>query len=274
VSVTYRGFRGEDVSAASHDRAKNGQIEAVTWNPTTGCDRVSSGCDHCYALAFAARLKAMGNARYQRDGDPGTSGRGFALTLHPDKLTEPLRWRRPRLVFVDSMSDLFHPGVPDDFVRDVVEVMERADRHRFFVLTKRQGRMRSLLHRLRARPADNVWWGTTVEENRVSWRADALRDTPAAVRFLSLQPLLGPVPDLDLSGLDWVYVGGESGHRCRPMAASWVRDVRDRCVAAGIPFLFKQWGGRTRNAGGRVLDGRTWDELPPLPADMRTGLPD
>lgn len=241
----------------------DGQIESVTWNPTTGCDIVGPGCDHCYALSFAARLKAMGNARYQRDGDPRTSGPGFALTLHPDKLEVPLRWRKPRLVFVDSMSDLFHPGVPDDFVREVLDVMGRVSRHTFFVLTKRPGRMASLLRRLQPDPLANVWWGTSIENDSYVWRADKLRATPAAVRFLSLQPLLGPVPSLDLDGLDWVYVGGESGTGHRPMEASWVRDVRDRCLDRGIPFLFKQWGGRTRNAGGRVLDGHTWDDMPP-----------
>lgn len=245
----------------TRDPARDGQIESVTWNPTTGCDRVSSGCDHCYALSFAARLKAMGNPRYQRDGAPRTSGPGFALTLHPDKVELPLRWRTSRLVFVDSMSDLFHPDVPDAFVRDVLDVIRRAHWHTFFVLTKRPGRMASFLRR-QGDPSPNVWWGTSVESDAQTWRADKLRATPAAIRFLSLQPLLGPVPSLDLTGIDWVYVGGESGPRHRPMEASWVRDIRDRCLHEGIPFLFKQWGGRTRNAGGRILDGRTWDDMP------------
>lgn len=247
---------------ATSDPTRDGQIESVTWNPTTGCDRVSTGCDHCYALSFAARLKAMGNPRYQRDGATSTSGPGFALTLHPDKLELPVRWRRPRLVFVDSMSDLFHPHVPDVFIHAVLDVMRRADRHTFFVLTKRPGRMASFLSRHQSEALPNAWWGTTVEDDAHSWRADKLRATPGAVRFLSLQPLLGPVPNLELSGIQWVYVGGESGPDHRPMQASWVRDIRDRCQQAGIPFLFKQWGGRTRNAGGRVLDGRTWDDMP------------
>ncbi|MEU6646418.1 phage Gp37/Gp68 family protein [Saccharomonospora sp. NPDC046836] len=240
----------------------DGQIESATWNPTTGCDVVSPGCDHCYALMFAKRLKAMGNSGYQRDGDPRTSGPGFRLTLHPDRLETPLRWRRPRLVFVDSMSDLFHPKVPESFLADVLEVMRRAERHTFFALTKRPARMVSVLGRRQPSPLPNVWWGTTIERNDYAGRADRLRETPAAVRFLSLQPLLGPLPDLELSGLDWVYVGGESGASHRPMDPAWVRPIRDRCVATGIPFLFKQWGGRTRNANGRVLDGRTWDEMP------------
>ncbi|NKQ52215.1 phage Gp37/Gp68 family protein [Amycolatopsis sp. K13G38] len=261
--------------AATHRRAvdlrRDGQIESATWNPTTGCDRVSPGCDHCYALTFARRLQAMGNPGYRRDGDPRTSGPGFGLTLHPQRLDTPLRWRRPRLVFVDSMSDLFHPRIPDSFLAEVLDVLRRAERHTFFVLTKRPQRMASALARLQPRPLSNVWWGTTIESNDYVHRADRLRATPAAIRFLSLQPLLGPLPDLDLAGLDWVYVGGESGPGHRPMEPGWVRDIRDRCVAAGVPFLFKQWGGRTRNAGGRVLDGRTWDEMPPAGAPGRGG---
>lgn len=252
--------------AATHRReidvSRDGQIETATWNPTTGCDQVSSGCDHCYALTFAKRLKAMGNPGYRHDGDPRTSGPGFGLTLHPARLDIPLHWRRPQLVFVDSMSDLFHPKVPDGFLAAVLDTMRDAGRHTFFVLTKRPERMAAVLARLQPRPLPNVWWGVTVEDNAHVRRADRLRATPAAVRFLSLQPLLGPLPDLDLTGLDWVYVGGESGPGHRPMDPGWVRPIRDRCVEAGIPFLFKQWGGRTRNAGGRVLDGRTWDEMP------------
>ncbi|HET6501860.1 MAG TPA: phage Gp37/Gp68 family protein [Amycolatopsis sp.] len=244
------------------DRSRDGQIESATWNPTTGCDTVSPGCDHCYALAFAKRLKAMGSPGYQNEGDPRTSGPGFRLAVHPDRLRIPLRWRRPHLVFVDSMSDLFHPAVSTGFIADVLDVMREARQHTFFALTKRPARMASVLTRLQPTPLDNVWWGTTIETNDYVRRADRLRDTPAAVRFLSLQPLLGPLPDLDLRAIDWVYVGGESGPRHRPMDASWVRPIRDRCVRAGIPFLFKQWGGRTRNAHGRLLDGRTWDCLP------------
>lgn len=245
-----------------HATAQDGQIESATWNPTTGCDTVSPGCDHCYALVFAKRLKAMGSPGYQRDGDPRTSGPGFALTLHPDRLDAPLRWRKPRLVFVDSMSDLFHPKVPTEFIRQVIDVMRRAERHTFFVLTKRPARMAHVLARMLPDPLPNVWWGTTVESGDYAWRARRLATVPAAVRFLSLQPLLGPVNDLDLTGIDWVYVGGESGAGHRDMDLAWVRDIRDRCVAAGIPFLFKQWGGRTRNASGRLLDGTTWDEMP------------
>jgi protein gp37 len=204
----------------------------------------------------------MGSPGYQNDGDPRTSGPGFRLAVHPGRLRIPLRWRRPQLVFVDSMSDLFHPRVPTGFIADILDVMREARHHTFFALTKRPARMASVLTRVQPTPLDNVWWGTTVETNDYVRRADRLRDTPAAVRFLSLQPLLGPLPDLDLRGIDWVYVGGESGPGARPMEASWVRPIRDRCVRAEIPFLFKQWGGRTRNAHGRLLDGRTWDCMP------------
>ncbi|AIJ24566.1 DUF5131 family protein [Amycolatopsis methanolica] len=241
---------------------RDGTIETATWNPATGCDRVSPGCDNCYAMTFARRLQAMGSPAYTRDGDPRTSGPGFALTLHPGRLAVPSRWRAPRLVFTGSMTDLFHPRVPEDFLADVLDAMARAPQHTYFALTKRPARMAAVLARLAPEPLPHVWWGVTIESNDQAGRADRLRETPAAVRFLSLQPLLGPLPDLDLTGLDWVYAGGESGPHARPMAAEWVRPVRDRCVAAGIPFLFKQWGGRTRNAGGRLLDGRTWDEMP------------
>ena len=235
-----------------------------TWNPTTGCDRVSPGCDHCYALTMAARLKAMGQPKYQRDGDPRTSGPGFGLTVHDDALDVPLRWRRPRRIFVNSMSDLFHPDVPARFIEDVFRVMADAHQHTFQVLTKRPQRMAgvvsALLPRLQELP--NVWLGTSIESDRYSFRADHLRDTPAAVRFLSCEPLLGPLPSLDLTGIAWVIAGGESGLQARPVDPDWIRDIRDRSASAGAAFLFKQWGGRTPKANGRELDGRTWDEYP------------
>lgn len=261
-----------------------------TWNPTTGCDRISPGCDNCYALTLAKRLKGMGQAKYQNDGDPRTSGPGFGLTCHPDALTAPLKWVKPRRVFVNSMSDLFHQDVPDEFVLDVFTTMGRAAHHTFQVLTKRPQRMASLVDRMcwydvkyhttpwvdadmseaiaylnegdGEMPLPNVWLGTSIESDRYAFRADHLRATPAAVRFLSLEPLLGPLPALDLTGIDWVIVGGESGANARPVDPAWVRDIRDRCIAAGVPFLFKQWGGRTPKANGRTLDGRTWDEYP------------
>lgn len=249
----------------------------ATWNPVTGCDRVSEGCDHCYALTLAKRLKAAGNRRYQVDGDPRTSGPGFGLTLHWDVLHRPLGWRRPRLVFVNSMSDLFHPQVPVGFIARVFEVMAEADRHTFQILTKRPGRMASILRRIRPRPLPNVWLGTSVENQRwAGVRVPQLLATAAAVRFLSCEPLLGP---LDLGGqimdggIDWVIVGGESGRQARPMQPEWARSLRDQCTAAGVPFFFKQWGGRTPKAGGRELDGRTWDEMPLQPAKLPLAWP-
>jgi protein gp37 len=234
----------------------------ATWNPVTGCDRVSAGCDHCYALTLAARLKAMGQPKYQRDGDPRTSGPGFGVTMHPAELEIPKRWRRPRVIFVNSMSDLFHPQVSADFVARVFEVMAATPQHTYQVLTKRPKRARQLLRGWT--PARNVWLGVSIEDDRVVDRADILRQVPVAVRFLSLEPLLGPLRSLDLNGIEWVIVGGESGPDCRPMRKEWVLDLRDRCQAAGVPFFFKQWGGPTPKSGGRVLEERTWDEMPPL----------
>jgi protein gp37 len=226
-----------------------------TWNPVTGCDRVSPGCDNCYAETLTKRWpKAFPN--------------GFAVTLHPDRLDQPLRWRKPRRVFVNSMSDLFHPDIPDLFVGQVFDRMETATAHTFQVLTKRPQRMAQVMSEWDTRvgryewPLRNVWLGTSIESDRYTFRADHLRRTPAAVRFLSLEPLLGPLPSLDLTGIDWVIVGGESGPGHRPIDPDWVRDLRDRCVTAEVPFFFKQWGGRTPKAGGRELDGRTWDEYP------------
>lgn len=234
----------------------------ATWNPTTGCDRVSEGCDNCYALRLAARLKAAGNPRYQVDGHPRTSGPGFGLTLHWDKLQQPSRWRQPRMIFVNSMSDLFHRDVTNSFIERVWDVMAATPQHRYQILTKRPGRMASILRRMRPDPAPNVWLGTSIENDHFVWRADYVRATPAAVRFLSLEPLLGPLPNLSLEGIDWIIVGGESGPGHRPIDIGWIRDLRDRAVDAGAAFFFKQWGGRTPKAGGRILDGRTWDQLP------------
>jgi len=234
----------------------------ATWNPVTGCDRVSAGCDNCYALALAKRLKAMGNPRYQTDGRPETSGPGFGVAMHHDALGLPLSWRKPRVVFVNSMSDLFHPKVSEEFITEVFGVMALCPQHTFQVLTKRPRRMVAVMERLHPEPLPNVWLGTSVEsEDRMS-RVDLLRRVPAAVRFLSLEPLLGPLPSLDLTGIGWVITGGESGPRARPIDPEWVRDIRDRCVEAGVPFFHKQWGGRTPKAGGRDLDGEVWDEMP------------
>lgn len=232
----------------------------ATWNPTTGCDRVSPGCDNCYALTLSARLKAMGLRKYQADGDPRTSGPGFGLTAHPDALKLPTTWRAPRTVFVNSMSDLFHPEVSIDFIEQVFDVMADTPRHTYQVLTKRSKRLADLGHRLHW--PSNVWIGVSIENDRYTHRTGHLQQIPAAVKFVSIEPMLGPVRSLELEGIDWVIVGGESGRRSRPLEAEWVQDVRDRCVGAAVPFFFKQWGGRTPKAGGRLLDGRTWDEMP------------
>lgn len=282
------------------------------WNPTTGCDRVTPGCDHCYALTMAKRLKGMGSTKYQTDGDPRTSGPGFGLAIHEDTLGIPLGWRKPQRIFVNSMSDLFHADVPDEFIARVWAVMASAPRHTFQVLTKRHGRMRSLLSSEEFRlavqrriphagaspyvaaywktwPLPNVWLGVSVEDQkRADLRIPALLDTPAAVRWLSCEPLLGPVDVINglgdgwLTGIDWIVAGGESGPGSRPMHPDWARSLRDQCQVAGVPFLFKQWGSHrpsaagsivrggvrfpmvpaSKRAAGRVLDGRTWDEYP------------
>lgn len=232
----------------------------ATWNPTTGCDRVSSGCDNCYALTLAKRLKAMGAKKYQRDGDPRTSGPGFGLTVHPDALNLPFTWRTPRLVFVNSMSDLFHARVPKAFIEDVFAVMRATPRHTYQVLTKRAARLRKLSEGLDF-PA-NMWLGVSIESAEHLARVDDLRSTDARVKFLSCEPLLGPLSDLRLDGIDWVIVGGESGHHHRSLEAEWVREIRDSCERCDVPFFFKQWGGRTPKAGGRLLDGVTHDEMP------------
>ncbi|MFD9114640.1 DUF5131 family protein [Streptomyces bottropensis] len=232
----------------------------ATWNPTTGCDRVSPGCDNCYAMTLAKRLKAMGQAKYQNDGDPRTSGPGFGLTVHPDALQIPYGWRSPRTVFVNSMSDLFHARVPLDFVRQVFQVMADTPQHTYQVLTKRARRLRQVADKLEW-PA-NVWMGVSVESSKELARVDDLRRVPAAVRFLSCEPLLGPLDGLDVTDIDWVIAGGESGPRFRPMQQEWVTGIRDVCTDADVAFFFKQWGGRTPKSLGRELEGRTWDQMP------------
>ena len=223
----------------------------ATWNPVTGCTKVSPGCKNCYAERLATRLQLMGNPRYMK---------GFALTLHDDQLQLPLRWRQPRRIFVNSMSDLFHGDVPEAFIQSVFRTMEQAHWHSFQVLTKRADRLAKLAPKLPW--PDNVWMGVSVENADYADRIDLLRDVPAAVRFLSIEPLLGPLSKLRLWKIDWVIAGGESGPRHRKPDPAWVRDIRDQCVKAGVPFFFKQWGGPIAKSGGRVLDGRTWDEMP------------
>lgn len=284
----------------------------ATWNPVLGCSKVSPGCDNCYAISMSARIEAMGNESYEgltAEGD--WTGK---IRLLPERLDQPLRWTRPRRVFVNSMSDLFHPDVPNGFIVDVWTVMAMAVRHQFQILTKRPQRMATLLndphfgnqlfHALQDRdslraydedyPFGNVWLGTSIETDRYTFRANHLRETPAAIRFLSLEPLLGPLPSLDLTGIDWVIVGGESGPGARPMHPDWVRDLRDRSEEAGVAFFFKQWGNWMpsnekggdvvvvpdpeniiiggsgsahmakvgKKAAGRELDGRTHDGYP------------
>jgi len=242
--------------------ATNSAIEwtEVTWNPVTGCDRVAAGCDNCYALALAKRLKAMGAEKYQKDGDPRTSGPGFGVTIHPASLDLPRRWRTPKVVFVNSMSDLFHAKVPLTFVRDVFDVMRETPQHTYQVLTKRASRMAKVAEKLEW--PTNVWMGVSVESFEAVDRIEHLRATPAAVRFLSCEPLLTALPSLNLSDIDWMIAGGESGPNARPMDPAWVTDLRDQCEAADVAFFFKQWGGRTPKANGRELEGRTWDEMP------------
>lgn len=223
----------------------------MTWNPVTGCTKVSQGCKHCYAERMAKRLKAMGVERY-RDG--------FKVTLHEDLVNLPKTWRKPRLIFVNSMSDLFHEKVPVEFIQRVFRTMVECEQHVFQVLTKRASRLRDIASCLEWPP--NVWMGVSVEDERVVHRIHDLAATPAQVRFLSLEPLIGPLPNLDLAGIDWVIVGGESGPGSRPMKREWVEDIRSQCLAAGVPFFFKQWGGTRKDLAGRELDGQTYDEFP------------
>jgi protein gp37 len=222
-----------------------------TWNPLTGCTKISPGCKHCYAERMAKRLKAMGQPNYAN---------GFRLTLHEESLQLPLRWKKPQMIFVNSMSDLFHKDVPLAFIQRVFDVMRRAHWHHFQVLTKRSARLLELA------PAfdwpENVWMGVSVENSDYVQRIDHLRSSHAGIKFLSLEPLLGPLPALDLDNIDWVIVGGESGPGARPMEREWVTDIRRQCQRASVPFFFKQWGGLHKKRTGRLLDGRTWDEWP------------
>jgi len=225
-----------------------------TWNPVTGCTKISPGCKHCYAERLALRLQAMGQPNYSN---------GFDLTIQERMLTVPLRWSKPQMIFVNSMSDLFHRDVPTAYVQQVFHVMKQASWHRFQVLTKRADRLRELDRHLEW--TDNVWMGVSVESRKYWRRVEQLRRTGAKVKFLSIEPLLEDLGSLNLDGIDWVIVGGESGSGARPIDASWVRNIRDRCQDAGVPFFFKQWGGTRKKVAGRLLDGRTWDELPRPP---------
>ncbi len=225
-----------------------------TWNPLTGCNKISPGCKHCYAERMAIRLKAMGQPNYVR---------GFKLTLHEDSLEIPLRWKKPQTIFVNSMSDLFHKDVPFEFIERVFDVMHRASWHRFQVLTKRSERLMELSPKLEW--TSNIWMGVSVENSDYTFRIDHLRQTNAQIKFLSLEPLLGPLSKLNLKGINWVIVGGESGPGARPIEQKWIVDIRNQCQRVKVPFFFKQWGGINKKKAGRELDGRTWDEMPVTP---------
>lgn len=223
----------------------------ATWNPVRGCTKISPGCKHCYAERFAERFRGVANHPFEQ---------GFDLRLIPEKLDLPLTWRAGRRIFVNSMSDLFHEAVPEAYVMRVFDVMRQTPQHTFQVLTKRADRMARLAPSLDI--PGNVWMGASVENAEYASRIEDLRKVEARVRFLSIEPLLGPIPNLSLCGIHWVIAGGESGPRARPMHPDWVRAIRDKCVAAEVPFFFKQWGGVRKHVTGRVLDGRTWDEMP------------
>ncbi len=233
--------------------ATNSNIEwtDATWNPVTGCTKISPGCKHCYAERLSKRLKAMGQANYRN---------GFRLTLQPHMLELPLRWKSPKRIFVNSMSDLFHEDVPTEYVKRVFDIMVRANWHQFQVLTKRSDRLLELSKKLEWVP--HIWMGVSVESEKYAHRIDDLRKTGAHVKFLSLEPLLGPLGKLNLRNIDWAIVGGESGPGARPVNPEWVAEIRDECVRLGVPFFFKQWGGVQKKKTGRSLDGRTWDEMP------------
>lgn len=237
--------------------ATNTSIEWTesTWNPVTGCTKISLGCANCYAERMARRLQAMGQPNYRN---------GFEVTMHERALELPLVWRKPQMIFVNSMSDLFHEDVPLEFILRVFEVMRRASWHRFQILTKRSDRLLQLDSALPWAP--NIWMGVTVEHHDCVSRIDDLRNCGAAVKFLSLEPLLGPLPGLDLTGIDWVIAGGESGPGARPISHEWVTSIRDQCVAVRTPFFFKQWGGVNKKAAGRKIEGQTWSQVPDLAA--------
>jgi len=223
----------------------------ATWNPVTGCDKVSPGCAHCYAEAFAERWRGIPGHPYEQ---------GFDLRLWPQRLSQPRRWKRPRMIFVNSMSDLFHERVPDEFIQDVFAAMEEASWHTFQILTKRPDRILGLAESLPW--PRHVWIGVSIENRRFIERADLLRQLPASVRFISAEPLLGPLEGLDLSSIDWLIAGGESGPQHRRVDEDWILDLRNRCQDEGVAFFFKQWGGARPKTGGRKLQGRTWDEMP------------
>lgn len=246
--------------------AENTEIEwtDATWNPVTGCTKISAGCDNCYAERFSERFR----------GVPGHSfENGFDLTLRPERMEQPMKWRRPRMIFVNSMSDLFHKHVPDEYVKNVFDSMERADQHIYQVLSKRSSRMRNFVNARYGEKAapPHIWLGTSVEDGTKMSRVRHVQEMAASVRFLSIEPLIGPIGRIDLSGIHWIIVGGESGPKARPMEGDWVRDIRDQCITADVPFFFKQWGGVRPKSGGRMLDTSEWSQFPELPRRARDG---
>jgi protein gp37 len=222
-----------------------------TWNPVTGCSKISAGCANCYAERMARRLKAVGVPNYAN---------GFAVTLHEELLTLPLKWHKPKIIFVNSMSDLFHEKIPDYFIARIFDIMNRASWHRFQILTKRSDRLRRMSPDLPW--ADNIWMGVTVEDRKCAFRIEHLRGTPAEIKFISMEPLLEPIAELDLIGIDWVIVGGESGPGARPLNEDWAMDIKEKCQTSNIPFFFKQWGGVNKKKSGRLLEGRLWNQMP------------
>jgi protein gp37 len=235
--------------------AKHSSIEwtDATWNPVRGCTKISPGCKHCYAERFAERFRGVKGHPFEQ---------GFDLRLVPAKLEEPFRWKKPQRIFVNSMSDLFHEEIPFEYIQQVFGVMNRANWHQYQILTKRAERIEELSPKLQWSP--HIWMGVSVENNDYLWRIDHLRRTQAHVKFLSIEPLLGPLGKIDLRGIDWVIVGGESGPGARTMETEWVKDIRDQCLKTGVAFFFKQWGGVQKKKAGRMLEGRTWDEMPEL----------
>jgi len=229
----------------------------ATWNPLTGCQKISPGCTHCYAERISFRLQAMGNPSYHN---------GFSLTFHERLISLPLSWKKPKMVFVNSMSDLFQEDVPNEFIHAVFETMRKANWHHFQVLTKRSNILIDLDQELDWAP--NIWMGVSVESEKYTFRIQDLKNTSANIKFLSLEPLLSPLPNLDLEGIDWVIVGGESGPGARPLKEEWVLDIRDQCAKEDIPFFFKQWGGVNKKRTGRLLEGRTWDGMPSINGDQ------
>lgn len=229
----------------------------LTWNPTTGCSKISQGCKFCYAEVMTKRLQAMGLEKYQD---------GFKVRVHPEELLRPYEWKTSKVVFVNSMSDLFHEDIPLEYIKMVFGVMNDCRQHQFQVLTKRAERLAEFSTELRW--TENIWMGVSVENQKVVERIKYLKKALAKIKFLSLEPLIGPLPNLDLTGINWVIVGGESGRRPRPMKPEWVKDIREQCEQAGVAFFFKQWGGTNKKKSGRLLDGKTYDAMPALPINV------